>query len=186
GLSRAVFFTAMVAGWWLVKKTTTPASRRLWQLLLLSLVWLDLYQQAPRPQTVSRTIYEPGLSRPLPAPCFGGARAMVPFTTGATFGHLFLPNVKTDYLGRRFMLACNCNLLDDLPACDGFFPLYLGRYAALFYTCYNSSTPDPLLDFIGASEILVVETNHCEWIPRSGGMPLLTGGQKPVFTDDLA
>ena len=191
GLARAAFFTAIAGGWWFAKKIPALTSRRLWQLLLLLLVWQDLYQHVPRTQMVNRAIYQPGLSRPLPAPHFGETRAMVPSTTGAEFGHLFITNVTTDYIWRRFVLSGNCNLLDDIPSCDGFFPLYLGRYAALFYNCYNSrtpgcnsSTPGQLLDFVGVSEILIGEANRCEWTPRSTGMPLLTGGQKPVFTDN--
>ena len=33
--------------------------------------------------------------------------------------------------------------------------------------------------------MLTMSSNRCDWIPRSTGMPLLTGGQKPLFTDDL-
>jgi hypothetical protein len=186
GLSRVGFFTAMVGGWWLAGRIPVPESRRLWQLLLLLLVWLDVYQQAPRPQTVSRTIFQPGLSRPLPAPRFGETRALVPFATSAALGHVFLPDVTANYVGRRFTLSCDCSLLDDIPNGDGFFPLCLSRYAAVFYTCYKSNTPETLLDFIGVSQTLAVGTNRCEWVPRSTGVPLLTGGQKPVFTDDLA
>jgi len=185
GLARAVFFTAILGVWWLVKRTSASAPRRLWQLLLLLLVWLDLFLQAPRPQTVNRSIYQPGLSRTLPAPHWGEGRAMVPLDTSFAFGHLFLTNVTADYIGRRFMLACDCNLLDDIPNCNGFFPLYLSRYAALFYNYYNDNSSGSLLDFIGVSETLTVLTNRCEWTARSTGMPLLTGGQKPVFTDDL-
>jgi hypothetical protein len=185
GLARAVFFTAIAGGWWFAKKIPALTSRRLWQLLLLLLVWLDLYQHAPRPQTVSRAVYQPGLSRPLPAPHFGEARALVPSTTGAEFSHLFLANVTADYIGRRFTLSSDCNLLDQIPSCEGFFPLCLGRYAALFYTYCNNSTADPLLDFLGVSQTLTVLTNRCEWTPRPTAMPLLTGGQKPLFTDDL-
>jgi hypothetical protein len=125
------------------------------------------------------------LARPLPAPRFGEARALVPATTGFEFGHLVLPDVTADYLGRRFTLASNCNLLDQIPSCEGFFALCLGRYAALYYNYANNSTADPLLDFLGVSQTLTVLTNRCEWIPRSTAMPLLTGGQKPLFADDL-
>jgi hypothetical protein len=154
--------------------------------LLLLLVWLDLSQHAPQPQNVSRTIFQPGLSRPLPGPRFGEARALVPFDTSYTLGHLFLTNVTADYFGRRFMLSCDCNLLDDIPNCDGFFPLCLSRYSAVFYSYYRNDTPAQLLDFIGVSQTLAVGTNRCEWVPRLTGMPLLTGGQKPVFRHDLA
>jgi hypothetical protein len=184
GLSRAIFFTAIVGGCFFTKKIPALTSRRLWQFLLLLLVWLDLYQHAPQPQTVSRTIYQPGLPRTLPAPRFGEARAMVPFVTSDTFNHLFVPDVTADYLGRRFSFSCDCNLLDDIPNCNGFFPLYLSRHVALFYKYFNDNA-NPLLDFIGVSETLIMLTNRCEWTPRSTYMPLLTGGQKPGFTDDL-
>ena len=185
GLARAAFFTALVAGWWFAGRISASASRRWWQLLLLVLVWLDLYQHAPWPQTVHRAVYQPGLARPLPMPQWGEARTLVPPITGSEFNRLYLSNVTTDYLGRRIFLSCDCNLLDRIPTCEGFFPLCLGRYAALFYNYDNNSTADPLLDFLGVSRILTTLTNSCEWTPRSTAMPLLTGGQKPRFTDDL-
>ncbi len=185
GLFRAGFFTAIAGGWWLAGKFPTPRLRRPWQVLLLLLVWLDLSRQAPQPHTVSRAIYQPGLSRPLPAPLWGEARALVPFDTSASLGHVFLSDVAANYVGRRFTLSCDCNLLDNIPNGDGFFPLCLSRYAAVFYTYYNHDTPDPLLDFIGVSQTLAVSTNRCDWIPRPAGMPLLTGGQKPVYAGDL-
>ena len=185
GLARAGFFTVILGGWWLAGKNRLPGSHRWWQLLLLSLVWLDLYQQAPQPQTVSRMIYQPGLSRPLPAPRFGEARTFVPFGMSVALGRLALTNATSDYLGRRFTLSSDCNLLDTIPNSDGFFPLCLSRYAAMFYTYHNSSTPDTLLDFIGVNQTLTMSSNRWEWTPRSTGMPLLTGGQKPLFTDDL-
>ena len=185
GLARAAFFTAIAGGGWFAKKIPALTSRRLWQLLLLLLVWLDLYQHVPRPQTVNRSVYQTGLARPLTAPHFGEARALVPSTTSSEFDHLCLADATADYLGRRFTLSSDCNLLDQIPSCGGFFPLCLSRYAALFYTYDNNSTANPLLDFIGVSETLTLLTNRCEWTPRSTAMPLLTGGQKPLFTDDL-
>jgi hypothetical protein len=96
-----------------------------------------------------------------------------------------LADVTADYLGRRYTLACDCNLLDRIPSCEGFFPLCLGRYAALYYNYANNSAAEPLLDFLGVSQTLTVLTNRCEWTPRATALPLLTGGQKPLFTDDL-
>ncbi len=185
GLSRAAFFTAIVGGCFVTKKIPAITARRLWQFLLLLLVWLDLYQHAPHPQTASRAIYRPSLLRTLPALRFGEARAMVPFVTSDTFSHLILSDVTADYISRRFTFSSDCNLLDDIPNCNGFFPLYLSRYAALFYNYFNDHA-NPLLDFIGVSETLTVLTNRCEWTPRSTYMPLLTGGQRPGFADDLA
>ena len=56
GLARAAFFTAIAGGWWFAKRIPAPSSRKLWQLLLLLLVWFDLYQHTPRPQMVNRAV----------------------------------------------------------------------------------------------------------------------------------
>ena len=185
GLMRAIFFTAIAGVWFWAGRTRTPDSRRLCQLLFLLLVWLDLYQQMPLPKTVGRTVYQTRLPRLLPAPQWGEARVLIPSVARTEFFHRTLPDAATDYLARRFALSDDCNLLEGVPKCDGFFPLYLSDYAGLFYNFYNDRLPaEPLLDFLGVAQTFVVQTNRCEWVPRATYMPLLTGGQKPVFADD--
>jgi hypothetical protein len=41
-----------------------------------------------------------------------------------------------------------------------------------------------MLDFIGACQVITIQTNVLVWTSRSTFMPLLTGGQKPLFSDD--
>jgi hypothetical protein len=181
GLTRALFFAVIVAGLFFTKKITKPKLRRASQILLLLLVWLDLYRQAPQPQTVSRAVFEPNLRHYWTStPRLGVARAMIPPSVRNQFVSAFLPDPTADYISRRLALSLNCNLLDDIPKCDGFFPLELHGYVMLFY---NDLT-DPMLDFVGASQIITVQTNTFLWEPRPASMPLLTGGQKPVFASD--
>jgi hypothetical protein len=187
GLMRAVWFTAIATAWFFAGKITAFKSRRLCQVLFLLLVWLDLLLQMPLPQTISRAVYQPDLPRRWSAPQLGAARAQVPSGTLGKFYHSFLSDITADYLGRRFALIGNCNLLDDIPKCDGFYPLYLSDHALLFYNFYRDSRPaGPLLDFLGVSQTLVLETNRLDWVARATFLPLLTAGQQPRFADDLS
>ena len=185
GVMRAVYFTAIVVVWFGGRKFSGP-DRRLWQLLFLLLVWFDLFQQMPLPQTVGPAVYAPGLPRRWSPPQPGLARVQVASTISGTFSHSALSDVTADFLGRRFVLRGDCNLLDDIPSCDGFYPLYLTRYAALFYNFYRDNLPaEPLLDFLGVSQSLGWQDNQLDWRSRDSFMPLLTAGQMPGFADDL-
>jgi hypothetical protein len=185
GVMRVVYFTAIVAVWF--GRAKLPGlGGRLWQLLFLLLVWFDLFQQMPLPRTVDRTVYEPGLPRRWSPPPPGSARVQIASTIYGTFYHSALADVTTDFLGRRFALQGDCNLLDGLPSCYGFYPLYLTRYATLFYNFYRDNLPaEPFLDFVGVSQSLGWQDNRLDWRSRNSFMPLLTAGQSPGFADDL-
>ena len=185
GLMRVVFFTAIIAVWVCASRISKPGIQ-MWQLLFLLLVWFDLFQQMPQPHTVSRSVYEPSLPRRWTPPQPGLGRAQVLSTANNAFYHTALPDVAADYTGRRFGLMANCNLLDGIPKCDGFYPLYLSRYAALFGNFYHDTQPaDPLLDFLGVSQTLSIKDNQFDWQPRSTFLPSLTAGQQPRFADEL-
>ncbi len=185
GLARAIFFAAIVAILFFVKGFSGSKVGRWLQVLLLLLVWLDLFEHAPQPATASRTIYQPNRWQTPAAPQPGVSRAMIPPSARnrlAFSAFSFMPDLAEEYVQQRIALIWNCNLLDDVPKCDGFFPLYLADYAALF----GDDSPSPMLDFVGASEIVVLQTNMFHWETRSTFMPLLTGGQQPIFTNDTA
>jgi len=179
GSARAIFFAAIAAGLFLTGKIATLKMRRLLQFLLLLLVWLDLFRHAPQPQTVNPAIYQPHFQPPSSTLRPGEARAMIPPSARDRLVFAFLPDLADEYANRRVALLWNCNLLDDTPKCDGFFPLYLHEHAPL-----ATDLTEPMLDFVGASQILAMQTNTFFWKPRSTYLPLLTGGQKPVFAAD--
>jgi hypothetical protein len=122
-----------------------------------------------------------------PAPGAGEGRAMVSHEAVLKFAQQFSPKAGLDYLGRRQALFSNCNLLDDAAKVDGFFPLQLriGREIQLLF--YNSDAPNPppapLLDFLGVSQITAPGDLYA-WTYRTNCLPLVTGGQKPIFTTD--
>jgi hypothetical protein len=186
GLLRLFFFTAMSGVWFLANQISAFKPRLLCQLLFLVLAWLDLSQQMPWPQTINRAVYQPQLPRSLPVPQFGSSRALILSGVRDKFYHSFLSDVTTDYIGRRYAFLADCNLLEDAPKCDGFFPLCLSDYGLLFYNFYkDTQASEPLLDFLGVAQVLDRQTNQYVWQPRTTFLPLLTGGQKPVFADEL-
>jgi hypothetical protein len=187
GATRAGFLAAILLAWVWSGKITGVTPRRLGQLLPLLLLWLDLDRQMPPPPTVNRSIYQPNLPRSPALPQATVARVLVPSDVRDMFYHSVLPDAATDYLSRRFALTGNCNLLDGIAKCDGFFPLYLSGHAALFYNFFDDRHPAaPLLDFLGVADVLQSQSNRLEWVPRTTYLPRLTVGQKPLFAGDLA
>jgi hypothetical protein len=174
-LARVFFLTVIVGGLFFLRRISKPGLRRLLQVLLLSLVWLDLYCQLPQPPAIRRAAYVPNLDHGFQAPKPGVSRASIPYDTFYALLFANSSDATQDFIGHRFTLFSNCNLLDDIPKCDGFFPLYLREYADL------PTDSTPMLDFLGVSQILTGDTNTFRWMPRSTFMPLLTGGQKPLF-----
>ena len=186
GLMRFLLFTALAVGWFLANKFSAFKPRLVCQLLCLLLVWLDLFQQMPSAPTVSPSVYQPEIPRPLVLPQFGLSRAQFPSAVRDAFYHSVLPDAATDYIARRYALFANCNLLEATPKCDGFYPLYLTDYALLFYNFYEDGQPsEPLLDFLGVAQVFNAQNNQFNWTPRATFLPLLTAGQKPVFAGEL-
>jgi len=183
----AGIFIATLFLWRLADNLTGVMPRRWCQLLPLLLLWLDLNRQVPPPPTVSRSIYQPDLPRSVALPPAGTARVLIPSDVRDSFNHLVLSDGATDYQGRRFALSGNCNLLDNVAKCDGFFPLYLSDYAIWFFNFWDDRHPAaPMQDFLGVAGRLQFRSSRFEWVPRLTALPLLTAGQQPRFADDLA
>jgi len=181
GLLRLFFFGVLATGLMLRRMRGLRRTHPTLPWLLLLVVWLDLYLQAPKPQTVGRAIFTPGVQQSASLPQPGLTRAAIPPAIQDQFNSALLPDATEEYISRRYALLLNCNLLDDVPKADGFFPLYLHDHLVAF----SGGLTEPLLDFIGASRILVVTNNTFYWQPRAEPMPLLTAGQKPVFADEV-
>ena len=182
---RAAFFTAILGVLAFYRKFPRPKLRSLLQFALLALIWLDLLTHAPLHRTVGRSVVEPNLHREPPPPQFGASRAMMSATARLDLSFMHVSNPADDYLGRRLALVSNCNLLDGIPVLDGFYSLHLPQQldvGALLYATTNSAPPG-LLDFLGVSHVTSA-TNFLEWDARSEYLPLVTGGQKPIFAGD--
>jgi hypothetical protein len=180
-LVRVILFTAIVAGLFVIDRTARPKLRNLLQVLVLLLAWLDLVHQVPQPPTIRPSVFQPNMTRTLPAPQFGKSRAAISASLFDELTLASLPDAVQNFLSRRFSMYCNCNLFDDIPKCDGFFPMTLKEQ-----DMFNRDLNEPTLDFLGVSEILVVHAGVLAWSPRTTYMAFLTGGQKPIFAGETA
>ena len=176
GLVRAGFFTVIVFGL-IALERFVPSDRRHWvQVFVLVLVWLDLIFHAPQPPLVNPVVFRPNMPRPTPPPRFGSDRAMIPPDVLNTLTFAANPDATQNFLSDRFSLFSDCNLYDDIPKCDGFFPINIHEMVLL-----NGHVNAPIEDFLGVSQSLAIRQGALVWTPRQTFMPLLTGGQRPLF-----
>jgi hypothetical protein len=183
-IPRAAFFTAIFVVLWLAGARTGPKLRGWLEAVLLLLVWVDLWTHAPMHQTVAPGLFAPGMAREVPPPRFGDSRAMVSARARGRLQFLSTSDPGVDYIGRRAALFSNCNLLDDVPVLHGFFSLHLPEHldvGALLYADTTNASPR-LAEFVGVSQVTSA-TNDFEWVPAQDALPLITGGQRPVFAD---
>jgi hypothetical protein len=186
---RAASFIAAIGVLFITKKISAPKLRLLCQLLALLLVWVDLLTHIPQSKTVRLSVYTDKMVRSSSSSAASG-RAMISQWARRYYATSGAINPETDYLVHRWALFSNCNLLEDIPKVDGFFPLYPREHIDIL-SLLLSETNRPsagLLDFVGvsmitSSNILPWEVNVPGWDARESFLPLITGGQKPVFAD---
>jgi Bacterial membrane protein YfhO len=172
----------------LLRSASRPGLSALGQTCLILLLWCDVLTHAPNlsptvdsgalaPDTI-RTFFnwdrqlQPGVSRALQTQPAYRQMVMAGFE-----------NTQLDVTGRRLVLFLNYNLLDHAAKTDGFYPLEVRDSTRL---CKDLSAatnhPDGLLDFLGVS-LISDRTNLVGWDTRDSFLPLITGGQQPVFAD---
>lgn len=168
----------------LVAMTARAASRARGWLALGVLVALgtDALTHAPRLQPTVPVAACGPVKPPLePPPRFGTNRAMLSPQMQKLLGQLSTPNPLTFYLGMRSALYDNCNLLDGIPKVNGFYSLYVRWEAEVRARLYSgTNVPPGLADFLGVSH-LSSPSELFQWQARATHLPLVTGGQRPVF-----
>jgi Bacterial membrane protein YfhO len=179
GLIRVAFFTAIVISLFILRKVTPTTIRRSIQSLVVVLVWLDLECHSPQPPLVKPVVFHPNMPRPAPPPQFGFGRAMIPADVLHTLTFAAHQDATENFLMDRYALFSDCNLFDDIPKCDGFFPLNLRGNSLL-----NGDPTGRMQDFLGVYQALAIKAGVLGWDPRPTFMPMVTGGQKPLFAAD--
>jgi len=151
-------------------------------------IWLDFMTGIPRQNpTVATSVFGPGMlaqkMAPLPQP--GQTRAfMTKLSHDVVYGSM-LTDTYNDFLGRRFALLGDCNILDDVPVPDGFYSLYIKEQHTLFEWFFLSPTnafPTGLADFLGISKISDPE-KMLAWQSRPTYLPFCSIGAKPEFIE---
>jgi hypothetical protein len=184
----------VLAGCFLALRTVTdPKARRLFQCATLGLFWLDVFtHNANLSPTVPPAVFEADAVRnyfqwtnQLEA---GANRLMESPAAFHTLMKAEFRQLEHDTAGRRLAQFFDYNLLDHVPKFDGFYSLELKYFAAMLrgvYASTNTSVPSGLMDLAGISHINS-PSNIGEWIRRDSFLPLMTGGQKPIFADEHA
>lgn len=163
------------------------------QPLLAVVVFIDLFTHNPvQNPTIQPWVYEPDLTKtewkkdpallPLPEP--GVSRVFLRPKDDELFGHVYMRDFVADYLASRLFLFCNCNLLENIPKADGFFPLDIKRYFDFYFLFRkkDGKFDQRLLDIMSISHINE-DGMFFHFHRRENFFPLLTIGYKPLFAD---
>jgi hypothetical protein len=116
-------------------------------------------------------------------PRLGESRAMPGRKVQILLGGLANPDLEQLYLGQRFMLYSDCNLLEKIPKVNGFFSIHLREESAVAGLLYGEPPLPRLEEFLGVSQF---SPELFVWEARTNFMPWATIGQQPVFLDDEA
>jgi Bacterial membrane protein YfhO len=157
-------------------------------MALLLTLWLDALTHAPwqNPTVPSHvlarlTVPPQGMA---PAPELGQGRALLSLSAMTEFYTRNSTNAAESFRERRIGLPNSLNLIDQIPKVDGFFSLYLPEERRVHFRLYGSDTQvrPRLADFLGVTQVSAT-SDLLAWTPRDTAMPLVTGGQQPVFLE---
>jgi len=162
-----------------------------YQFAIPILLFVDLLTHNPiQNPTIQPWVYEPNLTRAewekddslKPLPENGISRVFLRPKDDILFGHAYMKDLVSDYLASRLFLFCNCNILDNFPKTDGFFPVYLKRYFDFYRLLRIPETinPDRLIDLMSASHINE-DGKFFHFQKRPSYHPFVTAGREPVF-----
>ncbi|MGO9200378.1 MAG: YfhO family protein [Limisphaerales bacterium] len=189
GLGRAAFLAAILPVLFLLQRSTSRPRRAFLSLVLLALLWLDVWtHEPPQNPTVATDVYTPGEARAeqalQPPPVLGESRLMVSRAAAETFNYRHSRDIEAGYLQRRLGFDFNCNLLDDVPKVDGFFSLSPRESDAVLSALYDAPNANfpRLLDFLSVAHI-TAPGKLAEFVARPNWLPMATAGQGPVFLD---
>lgn len=173
----AVFCLVALAGLGIAK---LQIGRRSWSWVLPVILALDVAIRMPwQNPTVPSGLLAPKSSR---AANEAFSRSFLTLEAYDELRSRMLTNAAADLAIRREALLQNLNLIDAVPKLDGFFSLYPQREREFRRALYVSelSEVQPALDFLSVSRFSE-PGSVTEWTPRTNALPLVTGGQTPIF-----
>ena len=186
---RVCFLTAMLALIYWGTRLLRSQQKLLCRLGILILLGLDGLTHLPQLNPViSANAFEPGLAQQIlklqPPPSVGTTRVMISPAADKLLLNKSLKEFEPDFLGKRLGLWSNLNLLEGFPKVNGSSTLQIKEQAEIQSLLYTSPTNDlpRLADFLAVSHVTTPDA-LIEWTARTTQMPLITGGQQPVFAD---
>jgi hypothetical protein len=187
---RAVLMLIFLSGIFLLPKIKNGHVQIFLQLTVLAILPLDALTHSPKiAPTFPSSILAPGIwqasGKPTP-PKLGEGRIMASPDAEQQLLYSRVADLKADFIGKRLAEWYNLNLLDGIPKVTGAVtlrPAYfdiLEKY--LFYTV-GGHCGRGLVDFLSVAW-LSASDNPAKWLKRTDFLPVLTGGQKPIFEND--
>ncbi len=186
---RAVLALLALGGFfWLIRAQNAAPLCTGVQMGLLALVPLDAFtHNSGLARTVPASLMVPDvwtLAGKPPPPKLAEGRIMtspgaeLPFTVRGSFELLFT--------SRRAAEAHSLNLLDHVPKVGGIMILRPRHFDQLFAELYRTNTArygEGLLDFLSVAWTNAAD-NSVVWGRRTSCLPVITGGQAPLFASD--
>ena len=129
------------------------AGQLVFSFAFLFLSGLDICTHVPRQNPTVPVRDYAALTPPMTAvPRLGESRAMPGRKVQILLGELVNPDLEQLYLGQRFMLFSDCNLLEKIPKVNGFFSIHLREESAVARLLYGEPPLPRLEEFLGVSQ----------------------------------
>jgi hypothetical protein len=175
-----------------LRRIEHPKLQMILRVAAVAILPLDALSHNPCiPPELGSDVLTPGVwlaSGKPEAPKLGEGRVMVSPAAEQQLTFSCLSDFNADLLGKRMAEWYNFNLLDGIPKVTGAIPLHTAYFDSLEKRLYYTSGVvfgPGLLDFLSA-RWYSSETNPTQWAARSSALPVLTCGQKPLFSSDDA
>jgi hypothetical protein len=188
GMWRAGILTASLGLLAVVGRLATRRARVGASMLFLGLIPLDALTHVPlQNPTLPSSALAPGLwelSQKTAAPKLGEGRVLISPYAEQRLLMSRVANLSDDLLGKRLAVWSHLNLLEGISKVNGSSTLQVREQAqvqALLYAATNVDFPR-LADFLNAA-YSTAPGQIVEWTARSTCLPMVTGGQKPVFAE---
>ena len=187
GAYRQLFLFLILMLGWAALKLQAQRARQLCLFGIVAVFFLDLATHTNRLNpTTTNAPFAPGISianLPDPQPKLGQSRAILGREAYLKFHSTLMTDPGTGLIVSRLGLYMSVNIMDLIPSNDGFSPVFLKNESELRAVLHGAEPfPDPLADFMSASH-LTSEESELEWNLRPTALPMVTGGQQPVFFD---
>jgi len=121
-----------------------------------------------------------------PPPKLGEGRIMLSPAAEQRLNYSRVADFAEDFTAKRLAGWYNLNLLDGIPKLTGAFTLRPAHFDVLerhLYYTPGAQYGEPLLDFLSVA-LVSAPDNPTKWRARPHSLPVLTAGQRPVFTSD--
>jgi hypothetical protein len=187
GAVRGCFLLGSVATLLALGRAGSPRPRAACFTAFAALVALDLATHTPwQNPTLPNGDFQAGAwetSTHFKAPKLGEGRVMISPGAEDRLLHSSVSDLESDYLGKRLALWSNLHLLESTPKINGSSTLQIRAEAEVQNLVYKKPRHDLpwLADFLGARYVNDPK-NILDWGERPGAMPLVTAGQKAMFT----